>query len=295
MKDQRKLAPKTIRFLLAAQRQEETEYRIYTAIAAMVKDEQNRLILLRCAREEKQHAEIWESITGEQVQPHRFRIIAYTILAKIFGYTFILKLMEGGENRASPAYERIAAEVPEAKQIAIDETAHENALLAMLDEERLQYVGSMILGLSDALVELTGTLAGLTFALQNNRIVALSGLITGIAATLSMTSSAYLSEKADGNAHAAKSSLYTGGVYLLTVILLILPYLLLPPKACLAAVLILAAEVILLIAVFMFYVAVSRSESFGRKFAEMAIISVSVAVLSFALGLGVKHWLGIDL
>jgi hypothetical protein len=30
----------------------------------------------------------------------------------------------------------------------------------MLDEERLQYVGSMVLGLNDALVELSGTLQG---------------------------------------------------------------------------------------------------------------------------------------
>ena len=79
------------------------------------------------------------------------------------------------------------------KKIAQDEDRHESQLLGMLDEERLQYVGSMVLGLSDALVELTGTLAGLTFALQNNRLVALSGLITGISATLSMTSSEYLS------------------------------------------------------------------------------------------------------
>lgn len=291
----RSLTPHTRAFLLTAQKNEETESLIYKNIAGMVKDEKNRNVLLNCSAEEKKHAGIWESITGVKVQPARGKVLRLTLLARIFGYTFILKLMEGGEHNASPAYESIAAEVPEAASIANDETKHEAALLDMLDEERLQYVGSMVLGLSDALVELTGTLAGLTFAMRNNKLVALSGLITGIAATLSMTSSAYLSEKADGNKHAAKSSLYTGGVYMLTVVLLILPYLLLPKDACLAAVLILAAIVIFLIAIFMFYVAVSKSESFWKKFGEMAIISISVAVLSFALGLGVKHWLGIDI
>ncbi len=291
----RALKPKTREFLLGAQRNEETECLIYKNIAGMVKDEKNREVLLKCSSEEKKHGGIWESITGQKVKPHMGKVTLYTILARIFGYTFILKLMEGGEHNASPAYETISGEVPEATQIAHDETCHEAALLDMLDEERLQYVGSMVLGLSDALVELTGTLAGLTFAMRNNRLVALSGLITGIAATLSMTSSAYLSEKADGNKHAAKSALYTGGVYMLTVVLLILPYLLLPKDACLAAVLILASIVIFLIAVFMFYVAVSKSESFWKKFGEMAIISISVAVLSFALGLGVKQWLGIDI
>ena len=57
-----------------------------------------------------------------------------------------------------------------AQKIAEDEERHEQKLLAILDEERLQYVGSMVLGLNDALVELTGTLAGLTLALQNTKL-----------------------------------------------------------------------------------------------------------------------------
>ena len=288
------LTPKTKEFLLKAQKNEFTESIIYANIAKMVKDDKNREVLERCSAEEKKHGDIWRSITGEDVQPNKLHIFWFTFLARLLGYTFTLKLMEGGEHNASPAYEKIAGEVPEAKAIAQDETKHEAALLDMLDEERLQYVGSMVLGLSDALVELTGTLAGLTFAVSNLRYVALSGLITGIAAALSMTSSAYLSEKADNNPHALKSSLYTGGVYLLTVVFLILPYLLLPADARLAAVLILAGIVIVFIAAFMFYVSVAKGENFWKKFGEMAIISISVAILSFALGLLVKLWLGID-
>ena len=89
-------------------------------------------------------------------------------------------------------------------------------------------MGAMVLGLNDALVELTGTIAGLSFALQDTRVVALSGIITGVSATLSMAASNYLAERADGNENALKSSLYTGIAYLITVALLVLPYLLLP-------------------------------------------------------------------
>ena len=289
------LRKETLDFLLKAQKNEMTEHLIYKNIAEMVKDEKNRSVLLQCSNEENKHAGIWKGITGKDVKPDMLKVFKVTIMAKILGYTFALKLMEGGENAASPAYMKIADEVPEALSIAHDEQKHEKELLDMLDEERLQYVGSMVLGLSDALVELTGTLAGLTFAMQNNKLVALSGLITGIAATLSMTSSAYLSEKADGNPNASKSALYTGGVYMATVVVLILPYLLLPASACLAAILILAAEVIILIAAFMFYIAVAKGESFKRKFTEMASISISVAVLSFGIGLLVKMFLGIDI
>lgn len=289
------LRKETLDFLPKAQKNEMTEHLIYKNIAEMVKDEKNRSVLLQCSNEENKHAGIWKGITGKDVKPDMLKVFKVRIMAKILGYTFALKLMEGGENAASPAYMKIADEVPEALSIAHDEQKHEKELLDMLDEERLQYVGSMVLGLSDALVELTGTLAGLTFAMQNNKLVALSGLITGIAATLSMTSSAYLSEKADGNPNASKSALYTGGVYMATVVVLILPYLLLPASACLAAILILAAEVIILIAAFMFYIAVAKGESFKRKFTEMASISISVAVLSFGIGLLVKMFLGIDI
>jgi len=98
----------------------------------------------------------------------------------------------------------------------------------MIDEERLRYVGSMVLGLNDALVELTGALAGLTLALQNTRLVAMTGLITGVAGSLSMAASEYLSTKSEGGVKEPfRASVYTGFAYVLTVIFLILPYLLL--------------------------------------------------------------------
>ena len=66
--------------------------------------------------------------------------------------------------------------------------------MELIEEEHLNYIGSMVLGMNDALVELTGTLAGLTFALQNTRLIALTGFITGIAASFSMAASEYLSK-----------------------------------------------------------------------------------------------------
>ena len=54
--------------------------------------------------------------------------------------------MERGEEKAQISYEELAKEAPEALGIRADEESHEQALLAMLDEERLSYVGSMVLG-----------------------------------------------------------------------------------------------------------------------------------------------------
>lgn len=295
MSEQRTISEKTLKILLEMQTNEITEYYIYTKIASQVKDILNKDVLMRIASEEKVHSNIWKEITGKEVKPKKGKIFLYTLISRIFGFTFALKLMENGEDGASAKYSEIANEVPEAKKISEDEERHEQSLLALLDEERLQYVGSMVLGLSDALVELTGTLAGLTFAMQNNRLVALSGLITGISATLSMTSSEYLSARSEGHKNPLKSCLYTGIVYLITVVFLVLPYLLLPPTAFIQTLAILIAIVVVIIFVFTYYISVAKDLPFGKRFGEMAGISLSVAAVSFIIGLLVKQFLGIDI
>ena len=87
------------------------------------------------------------------------------MIARLLGFTFAVKLMENGEENAQSEYELLAKEVEESVKIRQQEEEHEAALLGMLDEEILQYVGSMVLGLNDALVELTGSLAGFTHRL----------------------------------------------------------------------------------------------------------------------------------
>lgn len=229
------------------------------------------------------------------MQPVKWKIWWYTLLSVIFGYTFALKLMEGNEGDAAYNYEDIAAEIPQAQKIAEDEERHEQKLLAILDEERLQYVGSMVLGLNDALVELTGTLAGLTLALQNTKLIALSGLITGVSATLSMASSEFLSARSEGREDAFKSCVYTGIAYCITVALLVLPYLVFDDEHYLHALGTMLVTVVLIILVFTYYISVAKDLDFKKRFWEMALISLSVAAFSFVIGLLVKEALGIDI
>jgi VIT1/CCC1 family predicted Fe2+/Mn2+ transporter len=289
------LSKETYDIILKMQQGELTEYYIYNNIAKTVKDPKNREILQKIAAEERMHSEIWKGYTTKTVHPKRGKIFFYRLIARLFGYTFAIKLMERGEDEASDQYDKIASEVSEAKKIAAEEQTHEYELICMLDEERLQYVGSMVLGLNDALVELSGTLAGLTFALQNTRLIALSGLITGIAATLSMASSEYLSSKSEGRSDALKSSAYTGAAYLVTVVLLILPYLLFSNTAYLWALICMLSAVILVIFVFTYYISVTKDVPFWHRFREMAFISLGVAALSFLIGLLVKQFLGVDI
>ena len=152
----------------------------------------------------------------------------------------------------------------------------------MLDEERLRYAGSVVLGLNDALVELTGALAGFTLALGETRLISLAGQVTGISASFSMAASEYLSCKADNDPRAAKSALYTCAAYIITVAFLIAPFLVAHNKfIALGITLFLAA---LIIFCFNYYLATAKDLDFKRRFAEMALISLGVVALSFGVG-----------
>jgi VIT1/CCC1 family predicted Fe2+/Mn2+ transporter len=201
--------------------------------------------------------------------------------------------MEKGEENAQVTYTRIAEEIPEAQKIVEEEDSHEQELLSILNEEKLQYVGSMVLGMNDALVELTGALAGLTLALQNTHLIGLTGGITGIAASLSMAASEYLSTKSEeGEKSPAKASLYTGGAYVITVLLLIFPYLIFSDYFVCLGIALFNSVVIILI--FTLYVSIAQDVPFWKRFLEMAGISLGVACISFGIGFLVRHIFGIE-
>lgn len=277
------------------QQSELTESVIYEEIAKFAKGDENKQTLRRLAKEEKAHYEIWKKYTGLEMKPEKWKIFKYKMIARIFGFTFAVKLMERGEEQSQDEYVKLATEVEESILIRQQEEEHENALLGMLDEERLQYVGSMVLGLNDALVELTGSLAGFTFAMQNTRLIALSGLIIGISATFSMASSEFLAARSEGRDDALKSCTYTGVAYLITVILLIAPYLIFGNSQYIFALICMMLIVVLIIAGFTYYTSIAQDQPFTSRFLEMAIISIGVAVISFFVGVLAKKFLGVDI
>lgn len=276
------------------QRDEITAYYLYGYLASRVKDEKNKKILTEISNDELRHYHVWSRYTGKEGGVRKVQLFFYKILGLIFGYTFALKLMERGEDTSINMYRKLGNAIPEIKKIMDDEEKHEDYLISLLAEERLNYVGPMILGLNDALVELTGTIAGLTFAMNNNRLVALSAIITGIAATLSMGASNYLAEKADGHKNALTSSLFTGGTYLVAVILLVLPYLLFPENMYLPAFITMLIVVVALIAIFNFYISITKDQNFFKAFGQMAAISFSVMIISYLIGLLAKAFLGVN-
>ena len=280
--------------LLTAQKNEITEFFIYDKLSRLIKDPHNKDILERISKEELGHYNYWKKYTNRDVKPSKRKIWTSVLISRILGLTFGIKLMEKGEERAQIDYKDISDFAPDAEAIVKDEGEHEEQLVGMIDEERLRYIGSIVLGLNDALVELTGALAGFTLALQNTRLIAVVGLITGIAASLSMAASEYLSTKTEEDIkNPFKASVYTGIAYIFTVLLLIFPYLVL--ENFYLALVFALVNAIVVIFIFTFYISVARDTSFRRSFLEMALLSLGIATFTFGLGFVVRQFFNVEI
>ena len=194
---------------------------------------------------------------------------------------------------AEKVYGEIARHVPAAAAIASDERNHERQLIALIDEERLKYIGDIIRGLNTALIELMGAVAGFTLALQDTRFIVTAGLITGIAMSLSLAGTEYLATKSGGGSHnPVKSGIYSGVANLLTVLLLLSPYFIFSNIYFSLVVMIIVAVVIVFL--FTFYLSVALEISLKRRFLEMVLISFGTAALAFAVGFLARMLLHIE-
>jgi VIT1/CCC1 family predicted Fe2+/Mn2+ transporter len=285
-----------MRKLLSAQRNEISESQIYAWLAERIKNDRNREVLEGIAKDEMGHYDVLRRVTQTDVTPRRFRVLWYRFIARVFGLSFGLRLMERGEDLAAGLYGVLKEEVPELAELFLDEQRHEDEVLGLIQEERIEYAGAIVLGLNDALTELTGALVGLTFALQNSTLIAATGLITGVAASMSMAASGFLSSREEGDTGSSrtplKSAAYTGAAYIVTVLVLIAPYLLL--DSVYAALGTMLALSVLIVLGYNFYITTAKGLPLWRRFRDMAAISLGVACISFLVGLIVRAVFGVE-
>ena len=292
--EKKPLSPDTRRQLIIAQRSEITEYHIYKKLSQTIKNKENAIVLDKIAEDELRHYKIWNKYTDREVSPSQWEIWKFYWISRLLGITFGIKLLEREEEKAQINYEQISNEIPEAATIKSEENEHEQELIQMIKEDKLEHIGSIVLGLNDALVEILGTLAGLTFALQNTKLVALAGIIAGIAGSLSMSSSEYLSHKSVGKQkEAIKPAIYTGMAYIFAVTFLVAPYLIFtsPFVALFVAVI----DSIFVILIYSYYISVANNQPFRKRFLEMIALSTVVGLISFGLGYLVRIIFGIEI
>lgn len=277
--------------MLEQQKNEITEHHIYKKLAKSLKPH-NKKVMERISQTELKHYNFWKQRTKQDIKPDMLAVWFYYIISKILGVTFGIKLMEKCEKSAQEFYKNISKKMPGAKKLIKDEKQHEKELIKLLKEERMDYAGSIVLGLNDGIVELTGALAGFTLALAQPLLIGVAGLITGTAGAMSMGASEYLSTKTEKTGKdPLVAALYTGFAYFFAIVLLCFPYLLgINVYYALGSTLAIAA---LLIAAFTFYVSVAQDLSFKKRFGEMFGLSMGIATISFVLGYILRALFGV--
>jgi len=272
-------------------------HKLYLALAARERNERNRRLLEELARDELKHYEFWSRLSGPVQLGLRDRLKLRLLLAlsRVAGKTFTIKLLERGEASTVGEYKRAAAELEgelaaELARVIGDEERHESELASSLDELAVRQLGSIALGVSDAIIELTGVLAGFAGYTGSPVQVAAAGLIVGVSAALSMAAAAYSQAKHERGKSPPAAAAFTGLFYMLTVLALVAPLLLEVPTSLGVALSLVCALAIL--AAFSFFSAVVMERPFLREYLENAAVIMTVSLVGYAFGQAVKELTG---
>lgn len=280
---------------LTQQQNEINDYTIYKTLATYQNDENNRTIFVKIAKEEKLHYDFWLKITNQEIKAQKLIVWWFILLVKVFGTSFALKSLEKREAGAEEFYKELFEVYPESKKIYKQEVEHEFELISMLNDKKLLYAGAIVLGMNDALVELTGTLSGIALAFDKSLVVGVTGLIMGIAASLSMAGSAYFEAKENPSEiiKPITYSLYTGISYIITTAILVVPFFIFETMTYSLIMMFICA--FLAIISYNFYISVAKDLNFTTRVLQMSAITFGVAIISFLIGYMVKYYFGIEI
>lgn len=295
-------------FFLEQAEDELFDHRLYLALAERAPDEATRGLLRHLADHEKRHLEFWARLAGvepDDVAASRARLSAALLLARGLGVAFTIRRLERREAKTIARYNQIAdsgllntGDRNELRRIIDEEESHEKEIESQVTDERVAYLGAAVLGLNDALVELTGGLTGLVSSITDARLIGFTGAVIGTAAALSMAASNFLSagmtppEKQAEGFRPIKAAAYTGSAYILVVVGLVAPFFLLENRvAALSATWLMALAVIV---GFAYYSAVLQDLSFSKRVAQMLALGLGVAIVTFTIGRLISQWFGIS-
>jgi len=280
-------------------RDEFFSYHIYSMLARSPLINKNaRNILRKAADDEFGHYMFWKRYVGECASGVSiFKAVLFMAIFHLFGLTITLKYVESKEADAISVYKYLSEARPdirdEIEKIREEEEKHEADFAAGIDEGRVKYIGSITLGISDALIELTGIYTGSLGAFRDTLSAGLTGVLAGIAASISMGVASYSQAKHEGRLNPRLSALYTFISYLSVVSLLALPYFL--AGSLIVAFSTMVVTAVLVVAYISFYAAVLHGRSYLRELIETSLLIFGVSSLLYILGsifgslLGVKQ------
>ncbi len=272
---------------------------IYSELSKVERNQEFKRILEHLAKEELKHYNFWKRFsTSQKVSISLLLVFWYKILRVILGLTFMVRFLERHEEELIHQYKDFAETIQDKKlkkeiqNIIQDEEKIEKELISQIKEEKVAFISSIVLGLNDGLIEITGALVGFSFALHDNLLVAITGAITGLAASLSMASSAYMQAKYEPGKDAKKAATYTGITYFIVVMLLLTPFII--TSNTYQSLGILLGIILIIISSMSFYTSILFERSFRKQFAQMIVFSIGVAGITFLIGLLLRYLVGVE-
>jgi vacuolar iron transporter family protein len=285
-------------------REELFAFKLYSALARRFPEGTSRTMMDRLASQERSHVDFWLGVSGSDERSIRLPRVKYALLvlaSRLLGPAFTIRWLERGEDKAIESYRELLSSdsaLNAEQRVAVDqmlkeEEEHEQLLERGIEDERRVYLGAAVLGLNDALVELTGGLTGLVSSIANPKLIAFAGLVVGVAAAMSMAASNFLSvdigETSD--LKPGKAAAYTGTAYIIVVLGLVLPFFLLSDRH--DALFVSWGVGVLIIAAFSYYSSVMQGVSFTKRFLTMLALGIGVAIVSYGVGRALGAMIGI--
>jgi vacuolar iron transporter family protein len=289
--------PELVKLAAESAQDEYADRSVYLGLSRREKNPAFKKALQEIGNGEQSHYEFWKTYAPDaKVSAKRLRMYVIVMLRLILGLTFTLKLLEGHEGKLHERYKKLAEYIPSAdmarfQSMMDSEERQEDLLIGQIKEDRVKYMSFIVLGLADAVVEISGIHAGSLGIYGETKLAGLAGIIAGMAASIAMASAAYAQAKQGFEGSAKWSAIYTGVSYMITAVLLATPYFLTGNMAGALGVSLVIG--VILVAAMTFYDTVISARPFKRQFVEIAGIILAASLALFLVGTLVGQYLGI--
>ncbi len=272
---------------------EYSDYMLYDRLSRTVEAESPYSEALReLSATERRHYEFWKRyVPEEKPKLSKPKLYWVLLLRKVLGLTFASRYLDRHESKVIGEYRGLASMIPEADKkdfdaMVDDEVSHEKEFELRIETTAVRYISFIVLGLADALVEITGIHAGSLGLYSRTEIAGLAGIVAGAAASLAMASAAFAQAKQGFKGSARLSATYTGVSYFVTAVVLAAPYFL--TKDMLYALSASLSLGVAILALTSYYSSIITTKPFKRDFLEILAIMFAVTVVLYIFGYSVR-------
>ena len=302
---------------------------IYSELSKLIRDSEAKRKLMELSEIEEGHSRFFLDLIkrlGRRVPdpPSRTAARLEAIFMWLFGLNIMMKLFEEREAATVVNYMKLFREGwlsegdrEQLKKIVQDEMEHESFFAQKSSLSIVENLRDVLFGMNDGLVELLAAVSGLAGAYQRSLLVAITGLVIGIAGALSMSVGAYVSTKSENELNqnrrlrmelssmvfgvrqeqvergtsARESAVFVGIFYIIGALVPTAPYFL--PFSVLIDQIASTALAVAALAIAGYLTSILSGVSSWRKVAEMVLLALAAALTTYLLGSVIRILTGI--